>query len=92
MADDDPVAINRLIAIICGAVGKKPRIWHFRKKTMKNLAKLGDFLHLPLNTRRLLRLTQTYVVSNAKIKAALGIEQMPVGVQEGLRMTVKSFN
>ena len=91
MADDEPIAINRLITIIWEAVGKKPRIWHFSKETMDRLAKLGDFLHLPLNTRRLLKLTQTYVVSNAKIKAALGIEKMPVSVQKGLMLTVKSF-
>lgn len=91
IADDEPIAINRLVVIICESVGKKPRIWHLSKGTMDCLAKLGDFLHLPLNTRRLLKLTQTYVVSNAKIKAALGIEKMPVGVQKGLEKTVKSF-
>ena len=92
VADDEIVSIIELVKIICEAVGKKPRIWHFSKGTMDFLAKLGDFLHLPLNTRRLLKLTQNYVVSNAKIKASLGIEQMPVRAKDGLERTVKSFN
>lgn len=91
VADDEAIAISRLVVIICGMVGKKPRIWHVSKGMIDFLARLGDFFHLPVNTRRLLRLTQNYVVSNAKIKAALGIEQMPVKVQEGLEITIKSF-
>ncbi len=91
VADDEIVSIIELVKIICEAVGKKPRIWHFSRGTMDFLAKLGDFLHLPINTRRLLKLTQTYVTSNAKIKAALGIEQMPVRAKDGLERTVKSF-
>ena len=91
VADDEIVSIIELVKIICEAVGKKPRIWHFSKGTMDFLAKLGDFLHLPLNTRRLLKLTQNYVVSNDKIKAALGVEQMPVRAKDGLERTVKSF-
>ena len=91
VADDEIVSIIELVKIICEAVGKKPRIWHFSKGTMDFLAKLGDFLHLPLNTRRLLKLTQNYVTSNAKIKAALGIEQMPVRAKDGLERTIRSF-
>jgi hypothetical protein len=31
------------------------------------------------------------VVSNAKIKAALGIERMPVRAEDGIRKTIESF-
>lgn len=37
------------------------------------------------------KLTENYVVSNAKIKAALGITQMPVRAKDGLMETIKSF-
>ena len=37
------------------------------------------------------KLTENYVVSNAKIKEALGIEQMPVRAKDGLIETIKSF-
>ena len=49
-------------------------------------------LHLPLNTERLRKLTENYVVSNAKIKAALGIDRMPVRAEEGIVRTIKSFS
>ena len=37
------------------------------------------------------KLTENYVVSNAKIKAALGIDHMPVRAKDGLRETITSF-
>ena len=58
---------------------------------MQLVAKVGTVLHLPLNTERLQKLTENYVVSNAKIKLALGIDKMPVSAEEGLRKTVSSF-
>ena len=58
---------------------------------MNGFAKIGDALHLPLNTQRMQKLTENYVVSNAKIKAALGMKEMPVRAKDGLRETIKSF-
>ena len=58
---------------------------------MNGVAKIGDVLHLPLNTQRMQKLTENYVVSNAKIKAALGMKEMPVRAKDGLRETIKSF-
>ena len=40
---------------------------------------------------RLRKLTENYVSSNAKIKAALGVERMPVDAKEGLKVTLESF-
>jgi nucleoside-diphosphate-sugar epimerase len=48
-------------------------------------------LHLPLNKERLRKLTENYVVSNQKIKSALGIKKMPVSAQEGIKKTLESF-
>jgi hypothetical protein len=36
-----------------------------------------------LNTDCLKKLTENYVVSNAKLKQALGVEKMPVRAEEG---------
>ena len=55
-------------------------------------ADLRKLLHLPLNAERLRKLTENYVVSNAKIKAALGIDRMPVRAEEGIVRTIKSFS
>jgi hypothetical protein len=54
-------------------------------------ASVGGVLHLPLNKDRLHKLTENYVVSNDKIKHALGIERMPLSAKEGMRKTLESF-
>ena len=91
MGDDEALSTNELIAVICEAMGKKAHIWRLPKGLMNGIAKLGGWLHLPLNPLRMQKLTENYVVSNAKIKAALGIEQMPVRAKDGLMETIKSF-
>ena len=69
----------------------KAHIWNIPRSLMNGFAKIGDVLHLPLNTQRMQKLTENYVVSNAKIKAALGMKEMPVRAKDGLRETIKSF-
>lgn len=91
MGDDEPLSTNELIAIICESMGKKPHIWRLPKGLMTGMAKFCGFLHLPLNPERLRKLTENYVSSNSKIKAALGMKEMPVRAKDGLRETIKSF-
>lgn len=92
MGDDEALSTNELIALMCEALGRKPHIWKMNKRMMEGCAGLGTLLHLPLNTERLRKLTENYVVSNAKIKAALGIEKMPVRAEEGIVKTIESFS
>lgn len=61
MGDDEPMSTNELIATICSMLGKKAHIWHMNKGMMTTFAKVGDMLHLPLNTERLQKLTENYV-------------------------------
>ena len=89
--DDEAVSTNELIEVICSAMGKKAHIWRIPRGLMEGVAKLGGALHLPLNPERLQKLTENYVSSNAKIKKALGVEQLPVRAKDGLAMTIKSF-
>ena len=91
MGDDEALSTNELIAIMCEAMGKKPHIWKMNKRVMEGCAGLGTLMHLPLNTERLRKLTENYVVSNAKIKAVLGIDKLPVTAKEGLMKTIRSF-
>lgn len=51
---------------------------------MTGSARLGSAVHLPLNLERLRKVTENYVVSNAKIKKALGISQMPICAKKGI--------
>ena len=91
MGDDEALSTNELIALMCEAMGKKPHIWKMNRKMMEGCAGLGTLLHLPLNTERLRKLTENYVVSNEKIKSALGIDRMPVRAADGIMKTIRSF-
>ena len=91
MGDDEALSTNELIEEICKSLGKKARIWKLPKGLMNGVAKFGGFLHLPLNPERLRKLTENYISSNAKIKAALGVDRMPVDARTGLQATLKSF-
>ena len=91
MADDSALSTNELITVMCEAMGKRARIWHIPEGLVRFGARMGDRLHLPLNTFRLDKLTENYVVSNTKIKQALGIEKMPTDARDGLRSTIISF-
>lgn len=91
MGDDEALSTNELIDIICESLGKKAHIWRLPKGLMRAVARVGGWLHLPLNPERLRKLTEDYVSSNAKIKSALGVEKMPVDARDGLRRTLESF-
>lgn len=91
LGDDEALSTNELIEEICKSLGKKARIWKLPKGLMNGVAKTGGWLHLPLNPERLRKLTENYISSNAKIKAALGIERMPVDARKGLKVTLESF-
>ena len=91
MGDDEALSTNELIALMCKAMGKEPHIWKMNRKMMEGCAGLGTLLHLPLNTERLRKLTENYVVSNENIKSALGIDRMPVRAADGIMKTIRSF-
>lgn len=91
MGDDEALSTNELIEIICQSLGKKAHIWKWSKGFMTKTAKICGKLHLPLNEERLRKLTENYISSNAKIKAALGVETMPVAARDGLMKTLTSF-
>ena len=91
MGDDEALSTNELIEEICKSLGKKAHIWKLPKGLMNGVAKVGGWLHLPLNPERLRKLTENYISSNEKIKKALGVEKMPIDAKTGLKVTLKSF-
>ena len=90
VADDIPLSTIEVIKMIAESRGKKARILNLSKNLIKVLARVGDLLKLPLNSERLQKLTESYIVSNAKLKEALG-KQLPVSSKEGLMRTFQSF-
>ena len=90
VADDEPLSTNELIGLIAQSQNRKPKVWKIPRPLIEKVARMGDKLHLPLNSERLHKLTSSYVVSNAKIKAAIG-KPLPVSSKEGLMKTFQSF-
>lgn len=91
IADDEMISTNRLIELIAETCGKRAKLWRVPKGVMRMVAKIGDVLHLPLNTERIVKLTEDSFVNNSHLKSQLGWKLMPIRAEEGLRRTLRSF-
>ncbi len=88
VADDETLSTNELITLMAETLGKPARIWSVPAGWMRRAARIGDALRLPLNSERLRKLTESYVVSNQKIKSALGWKSMPVATRAAMKLTL----
>ena len=91
VGDDEPLSTNKLIELISASVGRKAFIWNLSQGLMNKVVCILGFFHLPLNKERLKKLTENFVVSNQKIKSALGVDKMPLTAEEGMKKTLESF-
>lgn len=90
-SDDKALSTNDLVKIIANTSGKTERLLKIPKHLISFIAKTGDYLKLPLNSERLKKLTENYIVSNQKIKTALNIDSLPITAEEGMKKTIESF-
>jgi nucleoside-diphosphate-sugar epimerase len=90
VADDEPLSTNEVVSIISSSLSKKNRHLKIMPWVIINLAKIGNWLHLPLTTERLNKLTGDFIVSNKKIKKAID-KELPLTSTQGLKLTVDSF-
>ncbi|WP_291118123.1 NAD-dependent epimerase/dehydratase family protein [Empedobacter sp. UBA7248] len=90
-SDDQFLSTNQLIIAINKALERKAKFLPIPKGIIQAVAKVGDIIRFPLNSERIKKLTENYVVSNQKIKLALGIKQLPLSAEEGIIKTIKSF-
>jgi nucleoside-diphosphate-sugar epimerase len=91
ISDDDPISTNEIIEIIKKITKKNMPNLALPKFLLIGLARIGDIVPIPLNSVRLKKLTSILLVSNSKIKSALGIQKLPLSAEEGLKITIKSF-
>jgi len=89
-SDDKPLSTNELIKILGTSLGKKSLILNVNFYLIKLIARAGDCFRLPLNSERLQKLTENFVVSNKKIISAMG-KSLPVSSNQGLITTFESF-
>lgn len=92
ICDDTPIATSSIVSIIGKVTDKKVLNFGLPKGIVKGIAKVGDIIPIPLNSKRLSKMTSDLVVCNEKIKKALGIDNLPVSAEEGLEKTIRSFN
>ena len=90
VADDETLSTNELIELLGETLEKPVKILNISQNVIRFLARIGDVLPLPLNSERLQKLTESYVVDNSKLKQALGTK-LPIQTREGLITTFQSF-
>ena len=90
MADDEALSTNDLIRCMAESLGRQPILLQIPTNFTRTLARFGDWLKLPLNSERLQKLTESYIVSNQKIRNAIG-KPLPSTTKEGLMKTLYSF-
>ena len=90
IADDESISTNKLVKIIGNTISKSVKILKIPKLIIKLLAKIGDIIPIPINSERLQKLTESYEVSNAKIKKAIQ-KELPLTTKKGIEKTIASF-
>jgi nucleoside-diphosphate-sugar epimerase len=90
VSDDETLSTNELIQLLGASLDKQSNIWNIPSSWIKRVAQFGDYLNLPLNSERLQKLTENYVVSNKKLINAIG-KPLPIESKEGLLKTFQSF-
>lgn len=92
IADDEPISTKEIIQVIKKMTGKNVPDIALPQFLIKGLARVGDVVSFPLNSKRLKKMTSDLLVSNKKIKQALGINKLPITAKEGLEKTIRSFH
>ena len=90
ISDSDTISTNEIIKLIANSINSDPKLWLIPKLFINSIAKIGDIFRLPLNTERLNKLTESYVVSNEKILYQIN-KPLPISCREGISKTIKSF-
>ncbi|WP_075342100.1 NAD-dependent epimerase/dehydratase family protein [Tenacibaculum agarivorans] len=91
VSDDKPISTTDLVKIIGQSIDRRVSILNIPKFLIGILAKLGDVFPSPINSEKLQKLTDNYIVSNTKLKQAMA-KDLPLSTMEGITLTIKSFN
>ncbi|MCT1532634.1 NAD-dependent epimerase/dehydratase family protein [Sphingobacterium daejeonense] len=91
VADNESVSTKEIIDIIEKVTNKKSLKISLPNSVVKLLANLGDIIPIPINNKRLKKLTSTLLVSNSKINTSLNIQSLPESGRDGIYRTVFWF-
>lgn len=90
LCDTDPLSTTEVVQLMSDTLGTRTPIWKLPHGLINAIAQLGDLLQWPINTERLQKLTENFVVSNSKLVTALG-RPLPFTSEVGLFVTFRSF-
>ena len=90
VADDGYLSTKEIISLIANSNNQKPFFINLSPFIVKFIAKIGDIIPLPLNSERLKKLTESYMVNNEKIKKYIA-KELPLTSREGIIKTLESF-
>jgi nucleoside-diphosphate-sugar epimerase len=90
IADDVSLSTIDLIKVMSEVLNKPIKILKLPKLFVSFIAKVGDFLPIPINSERLQKMTENYEVSNLKIRKAIQ-KKIPLSSRNGIKKTFKSF-
>jgi len=91
VADDGYLSVREVYEIMCSVLNKKPRILNVNKSLIRFVADICTFFKGFFDDYRYQKLCTNFVVSNEKIKIALGIDKMPVSAVDGLSKSISEF-
>ncbi|TDO21980.1 NAD-dependent epimerase/dehydratase family protein [Pedobacter duraquae] len=90
IADDRPLSTNEIVSILGKSMSIEPKFLHVPVYLIDLVAKLGDFFNLSINSEKLKKLTENYLVDNSKIKNAIELN-LPISSYDGLLKSAASF-
>ena len=90
ICDDEAISTNELVQIISEVLQKRHNKISINKKIITTIAKIGDLFFLPLNTKKLKKITSNFIISNYKIKNSIG-KNLPFSTRDGLKKTLINF-
>ncbi|WP_312716646.1 NAD-dependent epimerase/dehydratase family protein [Sphingobacterium multivorum] len=91
IADDQSIATSEIVSIIKNVLGKNVLNISLPKVLILAIAKIGDFIPIPLNSKRLKKMTANLTVDSSKIKQQLGVVELPYTAKDGLHKTISDF-
>ena len=90
VADDGHLSTNEIVFLMAKSNNKKTIIFNVYPFIIKIIAKIGDVIPLPLNSEKLKKLTESYIVSNDKLKKNIG-KELPLTIRVGILNTFRIF-
>lgn len=92
ISDNEPLSTEEIIETIKIITKKKVIKFKVPIPLIQLMANIGDIIPIPINNKRLKKLTSTLLVSNSKINSRLKVRDLPETGIEGIKSTIKWFN